>query len=104
MTMNDLPSAATILDNLIVMEHFVDAPTCRAFVAVHQQFGTLTSASDNGFYLPDTRYRAPATFHRAKEIIDRITTLITHTYQERVGCGTRVALCAERTVSPHPAR
>jgi hypothetical protein len=50
---NSLTPAKAILNNLIIIENFIDDDNCRQLIDLHSKFVILNDSSDNGFNLVD---------------------------------------------------
>jgi 2OG-Fe(II) oxygenase superfamily len=91
--MKALPSSGEILSNLIIIDGFIDEPTCRALIEVHTSLMSLNGSSDNGLYVPGMRRKNSTAFQAAKSLIDRLRHMIDMRYGDKVGCDLAL-LCA----------
>jgi hypothetical protein len=82
-----------ILQNLLVVEHFVDDVTCERLVRMHEELGSLGEHSDNGFFLPDAQRRDPEGFRLARGVVQRMKETVATHFDEAVGCDLAL-LCA----------
>jgi hypothetical protein len=78
---------------VIEIDEFVDAETCARLVAMHKRFGSLTTTSDNGLYLPLAKDGDPEGFTLAADVVRRVRDVIGEHFDIGVGCDLAL-LCA----------